>query len=108
MKDLRPATAREALFQVRLELGQPILDSETCQRLDRICREGLDLSGMSNFELVDQVTDRYAKAYWLLERVQRADLSSIPDQADLRGEIGDALVLPPDIEAMMDRRRPRG
>jgi hypothetical protein len=105
--DLRPATAREALFQIRLELAQPILDAETAARIDRMCVQGLDLSAMSNFELVDQIADRYAKAYWLLDRLKTGDFGRISTGLDLRGEIAEALVLPPDLEAMMDRRRPR-
>jgi hypothetical protein len=102
--DLRPLTAREALWLIRYELAQPILDSETSQRLDRIAAQGLDMSAPQNFELSDQLADRLAEAHGLLARIERVELLSPSQGLDLRGEIRGALALPPDLEAMVERR----
>lgn len=104
--DLRPLTAREALFLIRLELAQPVLDSEFAQRLDRIATQGLDMSAPQNFELSDQLADRLAEAHAVLKRLEGKDvkLPSVSEGLDLRGSIAEALALPPDLEAMVDRR----
>jgi len=102
--DLRPLTAREALWLIRYEIAQPVLDSETSQRLDRIAAQGLDLSQPQNFELSDQLADRLAEAHGLLARLQHVELRSPSEGLDLRGDIAGALALPPDLEAMVERR----
>ena len=95
-------------MQIRLELAQPILDSETGARIDRIAAQGLDLNAISNFELTDQLADRLAEAHSILAALQAADIGSISQGLDLRGKIAEALALPPDLEAMIERRLPRG
>jgi hypothetical protein len=102
--DLRALTAREALWLIRYELAQPILDSETSQRLDRIAAQGLDLSSPQNFELSDQLADRLAEAHGLLARLQHVELPSPAQGLNVRSEIAGVLALPPDLEAMVERR----
>src|SRR4051794_16787725 len=98
--ELRDLKAREALWLIRYELAQPILDSETSQRLDRIAAQGLDLSSPQNFELSDQLADRLAEAHDLLSKLQGVELPSPSAGLDLRGRIAGVLALPPDLEAM--------
>lgn len=102
--ELRPLTAREALWLIRYELAQPILDSETSQRLDRIAAQGLDLSQPENFTLSDQLADRLAEAHALLGQLQHVELPSPAQGLNLRGAIAEALALPPDLDSMVERR----
>lgn len=110
--DLLPATAREALLQIRLEVAQAVIDSEICGRIDHICRQGLNLSGMSNFELTDQLADRLAEAHNLLKGVvegfeEGAAKGNDPFSPEFKAKFYEALALPPDLEAMIERRIPR-
>jgi hypothetical protein len=102
--DLQPFTAREALWLIRHELTQPVFDSEAAQRLDQIAAEGLDLSSPQNFELSDQLADRLAEAHGLLAQLQNVELPSPAQGLTLRSEIAGVLALPPDLEAMVERR----
>lgn len=102
--DLRPLTAREALWLIRHELAQPVLDSETSQRLDQIAARGLDLSAPQNFELSDELADRLAEAHGLLAQLQHVELPSLAQGLNLRSEIAGVLALPPHLEAMVERR----
>lgn len=109
--ELRPNTAREALLQVRLELSQPIIDSEMRTRIDRICQLGLDQPGLWNFELVDLVADRLAQAHHLLREIRELIKDDIVESNPLTErnpmldvEIDTALALPPDLESMIERR----
>lgn len=104
-------TAREALFAIRLavqDVNQGAGNAREIMRagLDEVSQlavEGLRHTGMVNFELSDQLADRLAEAHKVLRELREGG----GDVADLSGEIDEALALPPDLEAMVDRRLPR-
>lgn len=100
-------TAREALFEIRRLVREGTLIPAALEHPDkvfdsigRIAKEGLDRTQLVNFELSDLLADRFAVAYRLLEQLREGG-----DVATLSGEIDEALALPPDLEAMVDRRR---
>lgn len=109
-----PITAREALLEIkhRAARAQGIeRDRERASAvfgaIEQTAKAGLDRSGMENFELSDQLADRLAEAHKVLRELvnepdhngERPDLSE--QQADRARE---ALTLPPDLEAMVERR----
>jgi hypothetical protein len=105
-KDLNPLTAREALLAILLVIqddhrqvsGYPS-HLETLRAIERQAREGLDRRGMENFELSDQLADRLAEAHAALR--ESGNWETDHETAEM---IAKALALPPDLEAMVERR----
>jgi hypothetical protein len=96
----RPLTAREALLAIRARrtLG---VDPE----LERLISEGLDRSGIENFELTDLLADRLAEAHKVLRETRTEIVNSRTSRSSVN-RIDEALALPPDLEAMVERRLP--
>lgn len=98
---MEPQTAREALFEIRRQAAEVHLDTDvdtfSCA-IDKTALEGLAHTHPINFELSDETADRLAEALKLLQRVREEGVT------ELAAEIAEQLVLPPQIEAMMDRR----
>lgn len=97
-----PASPREALLEIRrLYAAAGVSDDllELLTRIDGIAQAGLNWRAPQNFELNDELGDRLAKALKVLDEVRATG-----DVAALSGEIDEALVLPPDMEAMVERR----
>jgi hypothetical protein len=101
MPRFEPQTAREALLAIRKAAAEVHADSDvhevSCQ-IDRLALEGLQRTGPINFELSDQLADRLAEAHKLLREVLETEVGS------MGGAIDQALALPPDLEAMVERR----
>lgn len=95
-----PMTAREALFAILCETKGHSVSFE--ERIASLAEAGLDRREPPNFELTDQLADRLAQAHKLLREL-REDAAD-EGIAKLSGEIDEALVLPPDLEAMVERR----
>lgn len=98
--ELRPVTAREALLQIRAIVsrcgqlsGRSILND-----IDNVAAAGLDLSAPANFELTDTIADYFAAAIEVLRKLRE------PEHESLLSEIDQVLALPPDLEAMVERR----
>lgn len=98
----RPLTAREALLEIRRLAEPPIsrgpLKMETIRAIDAAASAGLDCTGLENFETADQLADRLAEAHKVLREVPKDWRRS------RMGEVEGALALPPDLEAMVERR----
>ena len=101
-----PLTAREALLAIRYLVARQHTESDfeaDCDKIDLLAIAGLDRQEPPNFELTDQLADRLAKAHKLLRGLQDAALQPGSD-AELIAQIPAALALPPDLEAMVERR----
>lgn len=98
---LRPQTAREALLEIR-RLAATIDPAKlvSLEAFDEVAREGLERRSPIDFELSDQLADRLAEAHKVLRELRDGGA----DIARLSGEIDEAIVLPPDLEAMIERR----
>jgi hypothetical protein len=95
-----PMTAREALLEIRRFLASGDLTANANgSALDQIAKGGLSRTAPPNFELSDQLADRLAEAHKILRELREGG-----DVAKLSGEIDGALALPPDLEAMVERR----
>lgn len=95
----RARSPREALLEIR-RLAATIETPVSYAAIDEVALDGLSARGMENFELSDQLADRLAEAHGILRDLRRdGDTASIPV-----GRLEEALALPPDIEAMIDRR----
>lgn len=112
---VEPLTAREALFAIvgaakQNNLGAAIKD------VQELAETGLHAQGMVNFELTDQLADRLAEAHKLLADLRDSgmlDPDTLAEGGDpdgltlgrkLVGRVGEVLALPPDLEAMVERR----
>jgi hypothetical protein len=87
-----PLTAREALLEIRRQTR----GWDTLEGIDKIAQAGLDQSAPPNFELTDQLADRLAEAHFVLREAKRDQISW--------SAIDEVLALPPDLEAMVERR----
>lgn len=97
-----PVSPREALLEIRRLYAAAGISDDLLGLLGRIdvtAQAGLNRRAPQNFELNDELGDRLAKALKVL-----SELRENGDVAALSGEIDEALVLPPDIEAMVERR----
>ena len=97
-----PRTPREALLAIRTECRGIHSDSDPFEvgtRVDRLAEDGLLPSRPDTFEYTDQLTKRLARALDLLTQVR----DEATDVSVLSGEIDEALALPPDIEAAVER-----
>lgn len=92
-----PFTAREALLEIR-RIAETGPDSIETEMIAAVTKVGLDTLGMENFETTDRLADRLAEAHDLLGKMRQ------PEHEALLGEIDAVLALPPDLEAMLDRR----
>lgn len=103
---LHPLTAREALLLIRLNIAQlPVRHGLTraerlAEDIDQIAELGLSRTDPINFELSDHLADRLGEAHQIL-RDLRAPLSADGNMTD---RLNAALALPPDLEAMVERR----
>lgn len=101
---LQPQTAREALFEIRRLSAGVHVDtdaSELACEIDCVALEGLQRAAPVNFELTDQLTDRLAEAHTVLREVDREGWA---DNTDLENRVSETLVLPTDLETMVERR----
>lgn len=94
-----PLTAREALLEIRRFLASgDLLSVANGAALDEIAKAGLDRTETVNFELSDLLADRLAEAH---ERLREA----VDPEGHLHlDQVREALALPPDLEAMIERR----
>ncbi|MGH2940333.1 MAG: hypothetical protein ACRDPE_19680, partial [Solirubrobacterales bacterium] len=98
-----PQTAREALLEVkRLTLLDPE-PSRYVSWIDVVADQGLTRTEPYNFELSDQLADRLAEAHRLLQELLDVATSHTND-AEIIAKIPGVLSLPPDLEAMVERR----
>lgn len=99
--DFEPVSPREALLAIKFaRLGQEDLTADPdFDLIVAYADAGLSRRSPANFELSDQLADRLAKALKVLSEVRESG-----DVAALSGDINECLVLPPDIEAMVERR----
>ena len=101
-----PLTPREALLEIRRQATLISLDTvEAVARfqdeVSRLADAGLDYPNIrGGYELSDQLADRLAQAHKLLGEIQEGT-----EYAVISGEIAEALALPPDLEAMIERRQ---
>jgi hypothetical protein len=104
--ELEALTAREALWKILALTHEPVTRSPAVvlAEVAKTTRDGLDRTQPVDFELSDQLADRLAEAHKLLAEIREgAEHSpSISSRAD---RIAEALALPPDLEAMIERRR---
>lgn len=98
----RPQTAREALLELRGWAARQGEARNGCEYVAAIAEAGLAQNGLANYELTDQLADRLAEAHKVLLRIQGGLVGSQVDE--VLEEIGKALSLPPDLEAMVERR----
>jgi hypothetical protein len=105
---LVPQTAREALFAINVEVSGVHADSdvfEVAHRVGIIASEGLSRTTPINFELSDQLADRLADSHRVLKLVTEYLYGRLPEgDSVIESEVMTALVLPPDLEAMVERR----
>lgn len=99
-----PHTPREGLLMIRrLIAGEPDTRRDVIHDLiDRAAAEALALENPATFELTDRLATHLAKAHEALRRTK----AWMP-QASLSA-VAEVLVLPPDLEAIIDLRLPRG
>lgn len=101
---LHPQTARESLFEIRRRAAEVHVDTDasdfSCE-IDRVALEGLDRREPINFELSDSLADRLAEAHRVLREVDREGWA---DNTELEDRVSEALILPPDLEAVVERR----
>lgn len=114
--DFEPRTAREALLELRrrwatfLKASHPL--REDFAHYDRLAEAGLDRHDPINFTLSDQLADRLAEAHKILRPIIDAHETCVEKGRENRSFIGgelpqqirEALSLPPDLEAMVERR----
>lgn len=101
-ENLRPMSAREALYAIRVILAEIDSDSDVWEvghKIHLLADNGLDQSAMTNFELSDHLADRLAEAHALLRSCKQGQVPL--------SDIDAVLALPPDLEAMVERRMPR-
>jgi hypothetical protein len=98
-----PLTAREALLAIRMKVAEFPVSSDFLSHIDHIAAEGLGRRAMGDFTLTDQLADRLAEAHEVLQKLVDTAPES-PEQRDLVGSAAEALSLPPDLEAMVERR----
>lgn len=94
-----PLTAREALWEIRRKVAT--MDPAKVVSLvtfDEVAQEGLDANGLVNYQLSDRLADRLAEALDLLGKLRE------PGGKTPVRDIDAALALPPDLEAMIERR----
>jgi hypothetical protein len=93
------------LLAINVELAE-FQDASRWARLERIetiAKAGLDRTSPPNFELTDQLADRLAEAHEVLRKL--VDMAPEgPEERDLVDSAAEALALPPDLEAMVERR----
>lgn len=100
---IRAQTPREALLEIRRMVAT--LDPArvvSLHGIDEVAMDGLSSSGVANFILADQLADRLAEAHKLLRDLLAHN--EMGPWVEISGEIREALALPPDLEAMVERR----
>jgi len=100
-----PLTPREALLAIRLRLARWTIApaSKVQDEIDELARVALERTGSATFELTDLLADRLAQSHELLRSLADAALEPGSD-AELIAKIPAVLALPPDLEAMVERR----
>jgi len=94
-------TAREALLEIRRRLAtSPVPALAEVAEVDDLVATGLDREGLENFELSDQLADRLAAALDFCRKIQGGHY----EPESLSAELASVLALPPDLEAMVERR----
>lgn len=101
-------TPREALLAIRHEIASGQYRGFMAG-IDKLASEGLDVSGPATFELTDQLADRLAEAHNLLRGIVEGIESGVAKGNDFfseefKAKFYEALALPPDLEAMVERR----
>lgn len=103
--NLIPRTGREGLLILRLlveEQGPLELGDHLADRFRKTIDEAL-LDG--NLEELDRLADRFAGLWQTLEQISR-DGFDPAGQDTLQDQVAAVLALPPDLEAMVNRRAP--
>jgi hypothetical protein len=93
-----PKTPREALLVIREMTRRGGNITFLNDEIRTVAEAGLQ--GRADVELSDALADRLARAHQLLGSIRNGG-----DLAVLSGDIDEALCLPPDLEAMVERRR---
>lgn len=111
--EFRPLTAREALLSIRIETGAATTTppGRLLVNIAEFAEEGLNCWGMENFEQSDRLADSLAEAHGVLREIRNLikddTIESNPltvRHPMLDVEIDGVLALPPDQEAMINRR----
>jgi len=100
---LVPRTGREGLLILGLliaEHGSLELGDHLADRFRKTIEEGL---ADGNLEELDHLADRFAGLWQTLDRVRQEGFDPA-HPGDLGGQVAAALGLPPDLQAMVDRR----
>lgn len=100
---IEPLTAREALLEIRRIYAKGRITDDmlvTLKHVDAVAEAGLSRTAPSNF-VIDQLADRLAEAHAELRRIKRDGFPNGPRDAR---HIDGILALPPDLEAMVERR----
>lgn len=108
-KPLEPLTAREALLELRRILSRTLPSDFglALRHLDNVAKAGLDRSEPPNFELTDQLADRLAEAHAVLRDLidNGTGVRRKPGWTEeVERKVAHALILPPDLETMVERR----
>lgn len=99
-------TPREALLEIRRQVH----GYETMDEIDQIAQAGLDRFSALNTELSDLLADRLAEAHKLLRELnlmlpaKGQIVAASAENEDTLARIPSVLSLPPDLEAMVERR----
>lgn len=71
--------------------------------IDELARVGLEETGRNDFHTIDQLADRLAEAHEVLQKL--VDIAPEgPEERSLVDSAAEVLALPPDLEAMVERR----
>lgn len=111
-----PHTPREALLAIRAECRGIHSDSDPFEvgtHVDRLAEDGLRPSGPATYELTDQLAERLAEAHHILLGLKEGYEDAAAEGVDffseeVKAKFAQALALPPDLEAMIELRWPRG
>ncbi len=106
MERPEPRTPREALLMILAELGEPGEDTPApIANCVAIANEGMKPMALETFDENDRLKEYLTTAHVALEAVEKAP-SNLP--VEVLNCVRSSLVVPPDIEAVIDMRRHRG
>lgn len=106
-----PRTPREALLMILAELGEPGEDTPApVGNCVEIAREGLKPTALETFDENDRLKEHLTTAHLALEAVEKSQEATPKGQpgelpVETRNFVRSSLVVPPDIEAVIDMRR---
>jgi hypothetical protein len=106
--NFRPLTAREALLEIRRVCESVHVDIDSgdlATSIELVAMKGLERNSLENFELVDQLADRLGEAHQMLKAIAyQVETGGLTGPATAAFDVGAVLSLPPDLEAMVERR----